>query len=195
MQLVIGSQNPGKILEFQSALQDLPLTLLSPLDLGIHESPEEHGETFAENARIKARFFFKRTNMPVAADDSGIFVEALKDELGVQTRRWGKGPDATDDEWISYFLERMEQEENRKASFVSTIVYIDTDGNEFLFEGRCEGEITVGLEADFPPGLPFQACFRPEGSEKVFSLLTPEEKKQISHRGRSLQKFEEYLQM
>ncbi len=195
MQLLLGTGNPGKIREIGEALADLDIRSITPADVGIAENPHEEGDTFADNARQKARFYFERSNgIPTLADDSGIVVEALANELGIHTRRWGAGPDASDHRWIAFFLDRMRSEENTRARFICSLCFIDAQGNEHLFEGACDGVITDELEADFLPGLPISACFRPDGSAKVYSALSIEEKNRISHRGRALGGFRKYLE-
>jgi len=193
MKLLIGTGNKGKIQEMRDALAGLPMDILTPEQLDISDMPAETGSTFAENAEQKARFYHERSGLPTIADDSGIIVEALQNELGIHTRRWGKGPDATDYEWVEFFLERMRNEKNRKARFVCALAYIDDKGIFHTFEGSCDGVITHELEADFLPGLPISACFKPTGYDKVFSALTIEEKNQISHRGRALRAFVSFI--
>jgi non-canonical purine NTP pyrophosphatase (RdgB/HAM1 family) len=101
---------------------------------------------------------------------------------------------ATDQEWIEYFLKRMEKEQNRRAAFVCCLAYIDEQNQLHLFEGRAEGTITHELEAEYLPGLPLSACFKPYGFDRVFSALSVEEKNQISHRGRALMEFRRFLE-
>ncbi len=97
MQLLIGTKNRGKHIEIGEVLGDLSIELLSPADLKISIDPEETGSTFAENALLKARHFFEHGGaVPTIADDSGIIIDALQGELGIHTRRWGAGADATD---------------------------------------------------------------------------------------------------
>lgn len=193
MQLLIGTNNAGKIIEISEVLKGLPLHILSPKHLNIAEAAPETGETFEANALEKARFYFERTQLPTVADDSGIIVEALKDELGLHTRRWGAGPDASDAEWIAHFLERMKEEENKRAAFVCVLAYVDPLGVTYTFEGRCEGIITPTLEAEYLPGLPISACFKPEGHSRVFSALTIEQKNSTSHRGKAAHALRKHL--
>ena len=193
MDLLLGTNNKGKVIEIKEALTGLPISILTPDDFSIAELPEETGETFAENAIQKANFYFEKTNVPTLADDSGIEVDALKDELGLHTRRWGAGSAASDEEWIAYFLKRMHKEKNKRARFVCTLAHIDRDGKLHLFEGTCEGMITEKLEADYLPGLPISACFKPDGFDRAFSALSVEQKNSTSHRGRACQKFAEHL--
>lgn len=193
--LLIGTNNAGKVIEISEVLGDIGLELLTPKDVHITLDPEETGSTFAENALLKARHFFEHGGaIPTIADDSGILIDALEGELGIHTRRWGAGATASDQEWIDHFLERMEKEENRKARFVCNLAYIDPEGTEHIFEGTCEGSITPALEADYLPGLPISACFKPNGFESVYSAMTIDEKNSISHRGRAVQQLRTYLE-
>lgn len=196
MKVLVGTNNPGKHIEIAEVLGGLDLELLSPADLHITVDPEETGSTYAENALLKAKHFFEHGGaIPTIADDSGIIIDAIRNELGVYTRRWGAGAEATDEQWIEHFLKRMQTENNKKARFVCNLAYIGPDGIHHIFEGTCEGIITPELEADYLPGLPISACFKPEGSDKVYSAMSIEEKNQISHRGRALQFLREHLQI
>ena len=194
MRLLLATSNPGKITEMREALDGLGLELLSVDEVKTIGMPAETGKTFAENAAQKAHHYFAETGLPTVADDSGIHVEALEGELGIHTRRWGAGPRATDEEWIEYFLNRMKTENNKRAQFVCTLAHVDQEGRLHVFEGTCDGMITDELEADYLPGLPISACFRPDGENAVFSALSIEQKNSTSHRGRALHTFREFLQ-
>lgn len=193
MELLLATTNEGKIVEIGEVISDLNVRIKTPKDFRIADTPHEHGETYRDNAVIKATFYHDIGRIPTLADDSGIIVHALEDELGVQTRRWGAGPDASDEEWINFFLKRMERETDRRATFMCCLAYIDATGETHIFEGTCEGTITQTLEADYLPGLPISACFRPEGFSVVYSAMSIEQKNSTSHRGRALRKFHEFL--
>ncbi|MDO8649330.1 MAG: non-canonical purine NTP pyrophosphatase [Candidatus Peregrinibacteria bacterium] len=193
MKLLVGTNNTGKVVEIREVFSNLPFTLLTPEHLEIEEVPEENGISFAENAIAKAQFYYNRAKLPTVADDSGILVEAFEEELGIHTRRWGPGAEATDEEWIGFFLDRMKKEQNKRARFVCSLAYIDDTGRLTTFEGTCEGTITDSLEAPYLPGLPISGCFRPDGYEQVFSALPIEHKNSTSHRGRALQQFLTYI--
>jgi len=195
MKLLLGTNNKGKVVEIAEVLSGLELDLVTPRHLNIEEPPKESGMSFAQNALQKARYFYVHSGgIPTVADDSGIIVEALENELGLHTRRWGAGPTASDEEWIAYFLKRMEKESNKRAAFVCTLAHIDARGQIHFFEGRCEGEITPTLEAAYLPGLPISACFKPDGSSYVFSALPIEQKNSTSHRGQATRKLRQYLE-
>ncbi len=179
----------------REALDGLGLELLDLSEVPTVTMPEETGTSYAENAAIKARHVHDMTGHATIADDSGIHIDALSDELGIHTRRWGAGPDASDDEWIRHFLDRMKKEKNKRARFVCSIAHIDHDGTLHVFEGACDGVITDELEAEYLPGLPISACFKPDGQEYVFSALSIEQKNRSSHRGRALGKLREFFTM
>jgi XTP/dITP diphosphohydrolase len=194
MDYLLATTNKGKTIEIGEVLQDLDISLISLFDLPeLPVQPEEIGETFEENAVEKAKYYFDQTKMISIADDSGIHIDTLSGELGIHTRRWGAGEEASDEEWISYFLDRMRKEENKYAEFVSVIAIADGDSVK-TFEGRCRGVITDDLEADYLPGLPISACFRPDGFDKVFSALSIEEKNSISHRGEAVGKLRKFIE-
>jgi XTP/dITP diphosphohydrolase len=180
--------------EIGEVLRSLNVQLRTPDEFPIIGHPAEDESSYQGNAIAKARFYYDQTGLPTLADDSGIHVEALSGELGIHTRRWGAGPEASDQEWIEHFLECMEDETNRRASFVCVLAYIDQSGQLKTFEGRSDGTITHALESEYLPGLPISACFRPDGYEKVFSALTVEEKNSISHRGRALLQMKKHLE-
>ena len=190
---LLATTNKGKVTEIKECLADLSIELLSLDDLEVvPPEPEETGDTFEANAIEKAQYYFEQTGVPSLADDSGILVDALAAELGVHTRRWGAGKDATDEEWITYFLERMSREENKKARFVCVIAVSDQTGVR-TFEGFCNGVITNELEAAYLPGLPISACFRPDGYDQVYSAMTVEQKNAVSHRGEAVQRLKDFI--
>ena len=191
--LLLATSNPGKILEMKECLAGLPLELLTLKDLSnLPPQPHEGGSSHSENAILKARYYFSHAAIPTIAEDSGIHVETLEGELGIHTRRWGAGPEATDEEWIDYFLKRMRKEKNKRAYFHCVVAYCD-DAGVHTFDGKCEGVITDELEAPYLPGLPISACFRPDGVLSVFSALSIEQKNYTSHRGRAMLKVREWL--
>jgi non-canonical purine NTP pyrophosphatase (RdgB/HAM1 family) len=195
MKLLVATQNKGKFVEIKEVLDFIEgLELLCLSDLGIESDVEETGSSYEENSLIKAKHFFELAGVPTIGEDSGIVVEALADELGVQTRRWGAGANASDEEWIAYFLARMSGEKNRRATFTTVTTFLKGDHEPMVFKGETSGIITLTLEAEIQPGIPISACFIPDGVDKVYSALSVEEKNSLSHRGKSMQKLKEYLE-
>ena len=195
MNILLASTNKGKIVEMKAVLSDLPFTLMTLDDLQKKiPAPEETGTTFEENAIQKAKYYFERSKIPTIAEDSGIIVEALKDKLGIHTRRWGKGSAVSDEEWVAYFLEQMKSEKNKRAAFVCCAAFVDGNGIVETFEGRCDGVITESIEAPYLPGLPIAGCFKPDGHSSVYAGLKIEQKNSTSHRGKAMDALKKYLQ-
>jgi non-canonical purine NTP pyrophosphatase (RdgB/HAM1 family) len=127
MKLLIATSNVGKFGYIKYMLEEVDgVEILGLNEVGLdHHHPEETGETYEENAFLKAKYFFDLCGFPTVGEDSGIIVEAIKDELGLHTRRWGAGKDASDEQWLDCFMERMKDETDRRAKFVSTVVYYE----------------------------------------------------------------------
>ncbi len=190
MKFLIATQNPGKFAEIRAMFNGLESRgheFVSLTELGITQDCVEDGETFEENALKKAYFYAERSQLPTITDDSGIIVDALKDELGVRTRRWGAGERANDEQWMDYFMKRMELESNRGAEFVCAAAYVDFHRfpKGTVFKGETRGELTLQLEAPIHAGIPLSSVFKPEGMDRVYSQLSFEEKARLSHRGKA----------
>lgn len=198
--LLIGTTNKGKFREISEVLHALPLELIQPQDLGITEQPEETGSSYEDNARIKSLFYFERSgHIMTLAEDSGIEIDAFPGELGLKTRRWGAGPDATDEEWLAHFLKELKKHppEKHRAQFICTAALTWKDDQEKnqtkIFHGTCPGFLLTEPQTDIPHGIPLSACFVPDGFDKVYAALTPEEKNRISHRGRAVHQVRDFL--
>ena len=173
-------------------LADLGAELVSLKDLGIEEDYPEEGHSFEANALGKARFYHELSGLSTVADDSGIFVEALASELGVKTRRWGAGAAASDEEWLAYFMKRMEGAANRRAKFVCVAAYAD-GAQAVAFEGETHGVITEDVRAEVKPGIPLSSVFLSDGCATVYSALSEAEKNELSHRGKAFVQLLQFL--
>lgn len=196
MKFLIATRNPGKFSEIHAMFLPLEahgVEFTSLSDLGITEDCLEDGETFEENSLKKAHFYAKLSGLPTLADDSGLVVEALKGELGVKTRRWGAGEHASDQEWLDYFMKRMESEGNRLAEFVCVASYVNGEEAR-CFYGETRGVITETIEAPIKEGIPLSSVFRPEGMDRVYSQLSFEEKAKLSHRGKAFSQLLAFLE-
>lgn len=197
MQILIATTNPGKLNFMRQVLDNSSHDFVSLTDVGLNgHDVEETGATYAENALLKAKYFQDLSGLPTIGEDSGIVIDALANELGVKTRRWGAGHQATDQEWIDHFLKRMEAfPEQRGARFISTIVFHAPEhfSDHQTFVGETPGLITQTLEAPILPGIPLSSCFKAEGSDKVYAAMTTDEKAEISHRGKAVKQLAEFL--
>lgn len=193
-EILIATGNPGKYKEIMEVLGSLDFNFVFLKELNIDSSDfEEDGVDFKENSYKKAAYFREKTGMITLAEDSGILVDALPGELGVKTRRWGAGENASDAEWIEHFMSRMASEENRAARFVCNACLLGDDLHEH-FEGEAPGVITPELMCEIEPGVPLSACFLPEGKSQVYSAMSKEEKNDISHRGLAIWELRRFLE-
>jgi XTP/dITP diphosphohydrolase len=181
MKLIIASNNQGKIREFKQLLLPLGYEVISQVEAGICLQTEETGNTFEENARLKAQAIFEITGLAVIADDSGLCVDAIAGEPGVYSANYD----------IPWLLERLNSvaENRRNARFVCCICYIDKNGEKLIF-GECEGRI--GFECRGENGFGYDPVFL--YGDKTFAQLTDDEKNEISHRGKALRELVKRLQ-
>jgi XTP/dITP diphosphohydrolase len=191
--ILIATHNFGKYKELMEVLEDLPFKFVSLNDEKIEEDVEEDGDSFEANAIIKAEFFSRLTGLPTISDDSGIHVDALEGELGVKTRRWGAGAQASDEEWLAHFLDRMAKEKNRRAEFVACIAFAHPHAETVTFRGECVGRILDKPQTKIEPGIPLSSVFLPNGKAQVYSAMSKAEKNGISHRGIAIKKCHRYL--
>lgn len=193
MKILIATGNTGKFKEIMEVLSDLPHEFVSLKDLGMNNDVEESGSTYEENAFLKADHFFQKTGIPTIAEDSGLEVSALKGELGVKTRRWGAGEKASDEEWLEYFLNRMESEEDRSAKFICCAVFV-LENTRRVFHGESRGVLSEKPLCSVPHGIPVSALFIPVGKDTAFACMSKEEKNSVSHRGNAMRQLREFLE-
>ena len=141
MDLIIASNNKGKIVEYKSILEPLGFKVYSQSEKDINIEVEETGTTFEENAILKAQAIYDRIHCPVLSDDSGLEVEALNNEPGIYSARY-KGL-KTEEERRQAILKGLEGKENRNAKFTCCICYIDETGEKHLFKGCWRGKIAL----------------------------------------------------
>lgn len=186
--VVIATNNAHKVDEFKRMLEPMGYQVFSLKDVGLQVQVEENGETFEENALIKARAVYALAHCPVIADDSGLCVDALGGAPGVYSARYG-GEGATDHDKNLKVLEQLSGVTDRSAKFVCAIAYLDGQGKESLFVGECPGRI--GFEERGEKGFGYDPIFMV--GDRSIAQLPPEEKDAISHRGNAIAKLTEYL--
>ena len=193
-QLVLASNNAGKLAELRMLFAPLGWQLLPPSDFNTPEA-EEPFHTFVENALAKARHAAAHTGLPAVADDAGLCVDAFGGLPGVQTAYYATqfGYDKGDDNNVRALLEQMQHQDNRRAALVSTLVAVrsEHDPEPLIASGRVVGEITrapVGSNGfGFDPVM-----FIPE-LNMTFAEMTDEEKNQRSHRGQAARLMRELM--
>jgi len=176
------SHNAHKIQEVQTILTPLGWQVRGIAEAGLTGEIEEQGQDLAENASIKARFAFEHLQEPCISDDSGLEVEALDGRPGVHSARFaGLPPDSGRN--LRLLLHMMEGRADRKAQF-RTVICMLWNGNEYHFEGRVGGLIT--LEPRGLGGFGYDPIFMPDGCNQTFAEMTPNQKNEMSHRARAV---------
>jgi XTP/dITP diphosphohydrolase len=194
MKLILATTNKGKEKEINQYLDQFNFDIKSLNDIEVNiDEPSETAESFQENALQKAMHYFHYLKTPILAEDSGIKIEALPNEMGVKTKRWGAGENASGEEWIKYFLKRMKNEKNRNANFFSSICFVKSLEEIFIFSGECKGTILQETTSPLNEGIPLSSYFVPNGFNKSYIDLSINEKNKISHRGKAIGKFVEFL--
>ena len=189
--IILASNNEHKLVELREKLRPFEIEVMSQREAGYDIEVDETGTTFEENAELKAEAIFRLSHTPTIADDSGLMVDALGGQPGVYSHRFA-GPNATDDDRINKLLGLLQDtpDEQRTARFRTAICYIDETGKKHIFEGTCEG--TIGHEKKGENGFGFDPVFVYEG--RTFAERSREEKNKVSHRGRAIGKFVEYIE-
>ncbi len=182
MNLLIASNNSQKIKEIKSILKDRFDNIVSLKEAKINCDPEENGQTFYENALIKANEIAKHTSFAVLADDTGLCVDALNGEPGVNSARYAENHNDAANR--SKLLERLNGITDRSAHFKTCVVLRYPDGTTFAADGRVDGRI---LERETGGnGFGYDCIFFCDELGKSFGEATEEEKNAVSHRSRAL---------
>jgi XTP/dITP diphosphohydrolase len=191
-ELLLASQNPGKLGEMRQLLEGLAFRVLAPAELGIREAPEETGSTFLENARLKALDYAKRSGRLTVADDSGLSVEALGGEPGLYSSRFG-GEGASDADRNRHLLARLSglPPERRGARFTSAVAV--ALGDRLLFEVQETVDGVIAEETRGANGFGYDPLFFYPPLGKTFGELPREVKDRVSHRGKAFAKLKEFL--
>lgn len=189
--LVIASNNAGKIREFRELLSPFGFDVVSMKEAGFSKEIVEDGETFEENAHIKARAVFEATGLPTIADDSGLEIDFLNGAPGVYSARYA-GENATDKERCEKVLEEMHgvAKELRDARFVCSIYFIFDDENEYSVRGEVCGYI--GDEPLGDNGFGYDPIFMLDDDESM-ATISSEEKNKISHRAKAFEQLSDIL--
>ena len=190
MKFVLASQNRHKLEEMQAILSAHGVEVVLQSDLGLRVDVEETGETFAENAMLKAQAVMKASGLPAIADDSGVCVDALNGAPGVYSARYG-GPELDDAGRYRLLLANLRGATSRAAHFTSAIACVFPNGDTIEAEGVCPG--TVAFAPQGTGGFGYDPVFFLPELRKTYAQLTPEEKAAVSHRGKALEIFDQKL--
>lgn len=192
IEILFATSNAGKAKEVQAMFSDLDVDVRTLREEGIDVAIEENGQTFAENALIKAKAIAGMTDKIVLADDSGLVVDYLNGEPGIYSARY-MGEDTSYDIKNARILERMEgvPDDQRTARFVCAMAAIMPGGEVICTEGIMEG--LIGYEMKGTNGFGYDPIFYLPEYGMTSSEISPEKKNEISHRGKALRKMQDEL--
>jgi XTP/dITP diphosphohydrolase len=190
--LLLGTNNLGKIAEMEDILKDLDIRILTPAMLGLEMDVSEDGDTYEENATIKASAFSKASKLPCLADDSGLEVDVLGGLPGLHSHRFAPLPGATDSDRRAYLLEQLQGKPRPwTAHFHATIVIVHPDGRVRTARGECTGEIIP--EERGSNGFGYDPIFFIPSCGRTMAELDMVKKNQLSHRANALRNAEEAI--
>lgn len=191
MKAVLASRNPKKLKEMQAILSSLGVEVVNEEDVGVSIEVEETGTTFEENSLLKAKAVMEATGLPAIADDSGLMVDALNGAPGVYSARYGGG-ELDDTGRNKLLLENLRGQLDRRAKFVSVVTCCFPNGDVLTAQGECAGAIAHAPMGDGNFG--YDPIFLVAEKHKTYAQMTPEEKNEISHRGRAMAQFKTELE-
>lgn len=187
-EIVFATNNAHKLRELREITGE-KFNILSLADINCHDDIPETADTLEGNALIKARYIKENYGYDCFADDTGLEIEALGGEPGVFSARYA-GEDCNSERNIDKVLEKLSNVENRAARFVTVIALI-YEGDIITFEGEVKGEILS--EHHGKGGFGYDPIFKPIEADCSFAEMSADEKNAISHRGRAVKKFFDYL--
>jgi len=186
IQLLLATENPGKVREIQALLADLAVELITPASLKLRLKVTEDGQTYAENATCKALAFARASGLIALGDDSGLEVDALGGKPGLLSHRFAPQPDATDADRRDYLLQQLHDKPRPWTACFRAVVAIATpNGDVRLAEGECHGEIIPDERGT--SGFGYDPIFLIPSLGRTMAELSMEEKNRLSHRARAIQ--------
>lgn len=189
--LLIATSNPGKLAEIGSFLENLPIDIVSLKDVGITDDVDEDEKTYAENSLKKAKFYMKKSGLPVISDDGGIEISALNGAPGLHSKRW-IGNNATDEDLISHMKKVALElpEDNRNAWFRTVMTFMTPNGVVVQEKGEVKGEIARKPLLKLLKGYPYRSFFFLPEINKYYheNELSDKEVKKYNHRYKAIQK-------
>lgn len=185
-EIIIATNNKGKLIEFNQLLNKYGIKAIGLEAIGFNEDIVEDGNTFKENALIKAQTIFKLYNKPVLADDSGLCVKALDNAPGIYSARY-MGLD-TFDEKMDYILNRLDDE---RDAFFNCTLCLYTSSSVYYFEGVLDGVISKQKQGS--NGFGYDPIFIPNNFDVTLAQIDSNVKNEISHRGNAINLLMEFL--
>ena len=191
MKMILASNNQKKLLEMQSLLADLWVEIVTQRAAGCDFDVAETGETFEENAWLKASAVTRATGQIAIADDSGLAVDALDGAPGIYSARFTGKHEDSDEDRNAFLLKKLEGVTDRSGQFVCAICCTFPNGDVIRTRGECPGVITLAPSGS--GGFGYDPVFLPDGVDRTMAELSPEEKNRLGHRGKAIRALKERL--
>tara|TARA_X000000368_G_scaffold148815_1_gene117401 strand:- start:2876 stop:3454 length:579 start_codon:yes stop_codon:yes gene_type:complete len=188
--ILIGTHNKGKFKEI-SYLISKKIKKISPIKLKI-KSPRETGKTFSTNAKLKANYFSKFSNLPVISDDSGLCIKALGEKPGIYSARWAKQYGSFTNA-MRFILKKMQKKTNRSATFVCSLSLKYPEGKIITVTGKIKGSIShkiIGTR-----GFGYDPIFIPNSKSITFGQMSKLRKIKMDHRYRAFRKMKRKIKI
>lgn len=183
--LLLATNNPHKVEEFRSIFLPYDVILQTPAELGLVNDVNENGNTYFENARLKAQAYWQEGQNMVLADDSGLEVNALEGAPGIHSHRYLPDPNATSRDRCLYLLEHLKSSPRPwRAAFHCEVVLLTRQGTIFTSHGVCTGQIIPEFRGE--NGFGYDPIFLVDGTNHTMAELDPATKNQLSHRGKAV---------
>ena len=183
--LLLATNNPHKVEEFRSIFLPYGVILQTPGEFGLFNDVEESGNTYFENALLKAEAYWQDCESQVLADDSGLEVEALNGAPGIHSHRFLPDPNATSHDRCLYLLQRLQDFPRPwRAAFHCEVVVLTYQGAILTSHGVCKGEIIPEFRGE--NGFGYDPIFLVDGTNQTMAELDPDTKNILSHRGKAV---------
>ncbi len=189
-QLLFFSNNSNKIIEIKKIFNKFNIEILSLIDLNMTDDPEENGQTFEENAKIKSDYGYNKTGIPCFADDSGICIEALNWRPGILSKRF-LNDFKSNESCFKSIIKSTKDNKKKNAYFQTSISLTIKKGQNIIFNGKIDGKISDKLKGGF--GFGYDPIFIPKNYKKTFAELKTKDKNKISHRSIAVTKLINFL--
>ena len=188
MKILLATHNPAKIRDYRKVLSEKGYEVVTLNSLNIKDKFEENKNSFKENAKDKALYYYKLAKMPTIAEDGGFEIDYLNGQPGVRSRRW-LGHEASDEELILHLKNVVKEipSDKRSARFKAVACLVKSDTEINLAENSLEGNLTEDYNENYPEGFPYRAFFLEKDFNKYLMDLTEEEYNQINHRRKNIE--------
>ena len=194
MDIILATRNPSKALQIQTLFAGSRFAIKTQAQAGIEGEAVEDSGSLEANALKKVQFVHERVpDASAMADDTGLFIDAIGSEPGVEAAYWG-GADLTTDERMRYCLDRFSGASDRSATFRTVVAVMSPQGEVRMFVGEVRGALLAAPRVSPQPNMPYSALFIPEREATSWAEMSTEYENTVSHRGKAFRQVREFLE-